>query len=97
MLTLEREPITGSRIRRSEMIKIKPDNPPTMSMNPVKYTVVAQVGNCVYTDSLRVSFNDSIYINIGTDTSLCIGEQYALQVKTNANTFEWQDGSTASA
>ena len=64
---------------------------------PGKYTVVAQVGNCVYTDSLRVSFNDSIYINIGTDTSLCIGEQYALQVKTNANTFEWQDGSTASA
>ncbi len=62
---------------------------------PGKYTVVATVGTCVYTDSLRVSFNDSLLLDIGRDTSLCIGEQYILHVKTNANQFTWQDGSTS--
>lgn len=62
---------------------------------PGLYSVVASVGNCVYTDSLRVSFNDSLMLDIGRDTSLCIGEEYLLHVKTNANNFIWQDGSTA--
>jgi len=63
---------------------------------PGLYKVTASVGNCVYTDSLHVAFNDSLKLDIGRDTSLCIGEQYKLNVKTNANSFVWQDGSTAS-
>lgn len=62
---------------------------------PGLYKVTASVGNCVYTDSLHVSFNDSLKVDIGRDTSLCIGEEYLLHVKTNANTYAWQDGSTA--
>jgi gliding motility-associated-like protein len=64
---------------------------------PGLYSVVASVGNCVYTDSLHVSFNDSLMLDIGRDTSLCIGEEYLLHVKTNANIFSWQDGSTSSS
>ncbi|MBS1946733.1 MAG: gliding motility-associated C-terminal domain-containing protein [Bacteroidetes bacterium] len=60
---------------------------------PGKYKVVASVGRCSYTDSLRVSFNDSLYLNIGRDTSLCNGEQFLLHVSTNANSFAWQDES----
>ena len=62
---------------------------------PGKYSVVAQVGLCVYIDSLQVTFNDSLDLTIGRDTSLCIGEEFVLHVKTNANDFTWQDGSTA--
>ena len=62
---------------------------------PGKYSVVAQVGQCIYKDSLQVTFNDSLDLNIGRDTSLCVGEEFILRVKTNANDFAWQDGSTA--
>jgi gliding motility-associated-like protein len=62
---------------------------------PGKYSVVAQVGQCIYKDSLQVTFNDSLDLNIGRDTSLCIGEEFVLHVKTNANSFTWQDGSAA--
>ena len=58
---------------------------------PGLYKVTASVGNCVYIDSLHVSFNDSLIADIGRDTSLCMGEQYLLQLKTNANTYTWQD------
>ncbi len=62
---------------------------------PGMYSVVAQVGQCIYKDSLRVTFNDSLDLHIGRDTSLCVGEAFVLHVKTNANEFAWQDGSLA--
>lgn len=62
---------------------------------PGMYSVVAQVGQCIYKDSLQVTFNDSLDLNIGRDTTLCIGEEFILHVKTNANEFIWQDGNTA--
>jgi gliding motility-associated-like protein len=62
---------------------------------PGMYSVVAQVGQCIYKDSLHVTFNDSLDLNIGRDTTLCVGEEFVLHVKTNANDFAWQDGSTA--
>ncbi len=61
---------------------------------PGLYKVVASVGNCVYTDSLHVSFNDSLYVDIGRDTSLCIGEEFLLHANTNGNTYIWQDGTS---
>lgn len=62
---------------------------------PGTYSVVAQVGQCIYKDSLNVTFNDSLKLDIGRDTTLCIGEEFVLRVKTNANEFAWQDGSAA--
>jgi len=62
---------------------------------PGKYNVIAQVGQCIYKDSLNVTFNDSLLLNIGRDTSLCVNEEFILHVKTNANDFTWQDGSMA--
>ena len=64
---------------------------------PGKYSVIAQVGQCIYKDSLNVAFNDSLNLYIGRDTTLCIGEEFVLHVKTNANEFAWQDGSAASS
>jgi gliding motility-associated-like protein len=62
---------------------------------PGLYKVIASIGQCIYKDSIRVSFNDSLLLDIGRDTLLCIGEEFLLHVKTNANSFAWQDGSTA--
>ncbi len=64
---------------------------------PGLYSVTAQVGRCIYKDSLQVSFNDSLDLSIGRDTTLCIEEGFVLHVKTNANNFVWQDGSMALA
>ncbi len=61
--------------------------------SPALITLRAQVGHCIYTDSLRVSFNDSLRMNLGKDTTLCRGETYTLTVRGNANTYTWQDDS----
>jgi len=64
---------------------------------PGKYSVTATVGACVFKDSLQVTYNDLLQLDIGRDTSICIGERYTFHVKTNANTLYWQDGSAASS
>lgn len=61
--------------------------------SPALITLRAQVGHCVYTDSLQVSFNDSLRMSLTKDTTLCRGETYTLFVKGNANTYTWQDNS----
>jgi len=57
-----------------------------------KYAVLAQVGNCVYTDTLTVRFDDSLNVSMIKDTTLCFGENFMLNVKGNADTLIWQDG-----
>jgi gliding motility-associated-like protein len=63
--------------------------------DPGMYSVVARVGQCVYTDSIRVSFDDSLRVSMLKDTTLCNGEDFWLTVKGNADTLIWQDGTMA--
>ncbi|HEY4061237.1 MAG TPA: gliding motility-associated C-terminal domain-containing protein [Puia sp.] len=63
---------------------------------PGKYAVTATVGQCIYTDTLTVRFDDSLHVSMIKDTTLCNGEDFWLQVKGNADTYAWQD-STYSA
>jgi len=60
-----------------------------------KFTVTATVGQCVYKDSLTVSFDDSLRVAMLKDTTLCNGEDFWLTVKGNADTLLWQDGTQA--
>jgi len=60
---------------------------------PGRYKVVATVGQCVFTDSLNVIFDDSLQVSMLKDTTLCNGEDFMLTVKGNADTLTWQDGS----
>ena len=62
---------------------------------PGMYSVTASVGNCVYKDSLTVSWNDTLKVKMAGDTSLCFSEHYVFQVNGNATSYLWQDGSTA--
>ncbi len=59
---------------------------------PGMYKVVASVANCVWIDSLTVTFDDSLHVSMLKDTTLCNGEDFLLQVKGNADTLTWQDG-----
>ncbi|MHA4811814.1 T9SS type B sorting domain-containing protein [Flavitalea flava] len=63
---------------------------------PGTYAVTAQVGQCLYKDTLTVQFDDSLKVRMATDTILCNGEKFWLEVKGNADTYAWQD-STRSA
>ncbi|GGA85545.1 T9SS type B sorting domain-containing protein [Puia dinghuensis] len=58
---------------------------------PGKYAVLAQVGQCIYTDTVTVRFDDSLDVTMLKDTTLCYGEDFLLQVKGNADTYAWQD------
>jgi gliding motility-associated-like protein len=60
---------------------------------PGTYAVLAQVGQCVYSDTLTVSFDDSLRVRMITDTTLCYGEDFMLTVQGNADTYAWQDSS----
>jgi gliding motility-associated-like protein len=64
---------------------------------PGKYAVTATVGQCVYTDTLNVRFDDSLRVSMIKDTTLCNGEDFWLQVKGNGDSFAWQDSSYSAA
>lgn len=61
--------------------------------NPGFYTVTAQVGHCIFKDSLTVVYNDSLKLAIGKDTTLCQGETFIITPSANTNDYTWQDGS----
>jgi len=61
---------------------------------PGKYAVLAQVGQCVFTDTITVAFDDSLKVTMTRDTTLCFGEDFQLTVKGNGDTYAWQDSST---
>lgn len=60
---------------------------------PGTYAILATVGQCVYTDTLTVRFDDSLNAHLTRDTTLCNGEDFWLQVTGNADTYAWQDSS----
>ncbi|HTJ14623.1 MAG TPA: gliding motility-associated C-terminal domain-containing protein [Dinghuibacter sp.] len=57
------------------------------------YAVTAQVGQCIYKDTLTVTFDDSLRVYLPKDTSACNGSDFTLTLKGNADTVTWQDGS----
>jgi gliding motility-associated-like protein len=62
-----------------------------------KYAITATVGQCIYTDTLNVRFDDSLHVSMIKDTTLCNGEDFLLQVRGNADGYAWQDSSTSMA
>jgi gliding motility-associated-like protein len=60
---------------------------------PGFYTVTAQVGHCIFKDSLNVVFNDTLQLGLPRDTTLCEGELFIINAIANTTSFLWQDGS----
>lgn len=61
--------------------------------SPGFYTVTAQVGHCIFKDSLNVYFNDTLKLSLPRDTTLCRGETFIIRpVVQNTSLITWQDG-----
>ena len=50
---------------------------------------------CVGKDSIKISFV-SLNVNLGNNTSICIGDSIVLNAGTNATTYLWNTGATTS-
>jgi len=59
------------------------------------YGVQVLVGRCVGGDTINVSYNPLPRFDLGPDTTLCEGEQLLLDISILADSYQWQDGSTA--
>lgn len=64
---------------------------------PGYYYVHAQIGRCESTDSIAVSFEDTLRVNLGPDTTLCFNEVYRLKPQgAIGGVYKWQDSSSTS-
>lgn len=59
---------------------------------PGTYWAVATVGNCRWTDTIKVF--PSLNVDIGNDTALCPGEQLILNTNISGATYLWSDNTT---
>lgn len=58
------------------------------------YFVTATVGTCNYTDTINISEDPPLGINLGPDRSICPGTVALFDVTRPNATYLWQDGST---
>ncbi|WP_143307917.1 gliding motility-associated C-terminal domain-containing protein [Chitinophaga vietnamensis] len=61
---------------------------------PGNYWVHAQIGRCESTDTIHVSYDDTLHVNLGRDTILCNGEPYTLYPAGAGGNYKWQDSTT---
>ena len=62
---------------------------------PGTYSVDVTVANCTASDYVNVTYDSLPVINLGSDTSLCLGKTLTLDATTAVATYLWQDGTTA--
>ena len=61
------------------------------------YSVTATLGNCSYSDTIVVTFEETPITNLGNDVELCNGDSVTFNAFYSATaTYLWQDGSTNS-
>lgn len=58
------------------------------------YWVEVTVNNCTAVDSITVNYNPLPIVDLGSDTSLCVGETLLLDATAVNATYLWQDNST---
>lgn len=58
------------------------------------YWVEVSQNNCIIKDSIQVDFLELLNLNIGNDTSLCIGSSILLDASMPNAIYQWQDNST---
>lgn len=58
------------------------------------YWVRAQVGRCVSSDTIHVTMEDTLRVNLGRDTTLCNGEVYMLHPRDAGVLYKWQDSTS---
>jgi gliding motility-associated-like protein len=70
-------------------------DPSKVTVNaPGLYWLRVSDNGCAVIDSILVSYKANPFLELGNDTTLCIGQTLTLTVPLNNATFVWQDGST---
>ncbi|MFT6322602.1 MAG: gliding motility-associated-like protein [Halieaceae bacterium] len=62
-----------------------------------QYSVNVQVGSCIDRDTIQVSVNPYPLVSLGSDTVLCVGQSYIVQVNNQGATYLWNDGALGAA
>jgi gliding motility-associated-like protein len=74
---------------------INTTNGNTVKLWPVadtSYSVIAEVATgCTVIDTIRIKVNKSVPVNIGNDTSFCIGGTVVFTAPNGFTSYEWQD------
>ena len=66
--------------------------------SPGTYWVrVSNQYGCIHRDTITVAYVNAQGVNLGADTSLCIGSQLILSVNIPGSTYLWNTGSTSSS
>lgn len=60
-------------------------------------SLISYYGNCSDTSFKDITIKATPYLDLGNDTSICIGETLLLDAESSGNTYLWQDGSTISS
>jgi gliding motility-associated-like protein len=68
----------------------------TVSEEGIYWVQVNGEGGCSSFDQIEVSFSPSIAIDLGNDTSICVGTTLFLEAPSGMQSYLWQDGSTES-
>lgn len=58
------------------------------------YSVIASIGGCSATDQISVSYINPPYVNLGNDTTICIGSNLFLTVVDQSAGISWNNGSS---
>ena len=69
-------------------------NSTLMIYQPGTYWVDVMQNGCTYSDTIVISYNNAINLDLGNDTSLCDGVDYLIDLTVLGGTFLWQDLST---
>lgn len=73
-------------------------NPMLDATSSGQYFVEISMNNgCVARDTVELTFERDLSLNIGNDTTFCRYDPYTIDVSQFAGTYEWQDGSTNSS
>lgn len=61
-----------------------------------QYSVSVNVNGCSTTDAINVIFKSAPHVDLGPDTTFCIGEEMVLDATIPNATYNWQNNSTNS-
>ncbi len=61
---------------------------------PGFYWVEVDVNGCVNSDSIQISMGAGPLVNLGNDTSICIGDTLVLDATNTGASYLWHDGSS---
>ncbi|OFX32964.1 MAG: hypothetical protein A2X08_16775 [Bacteroidetes bacterium GWA2_32_17] len=65
----------------------------TVNATGIYYVEVTDSYGCVNTDTINVYVNPSVFVNLGNDTTIYVGDSYSLNAGSGFISYLWNDGS----